>query len=133
MKFSSTLRPLLWGVFGGAIGWWAVLAFVFGWTSAGTANRHADTQASQAVVAALASVCADRFLSLPNAAEKKVALAKALSWERGEIFPKDWVTLPDSNSPDTALIEACSKIVLETKSGPSPSERDAVTTPPREG
>jgi len=44
---------------------------------------------------------------------QKAALAKASSWERREIFPEAWVTLPGDSWPDGNLIAACSKLVLE--------------------
>jgi hypothetical protein len=113
MKFSS-LKPFSWGLGVGAIGWWVVLAFVFGWMSPGTASREADAQTEEAVVAAMAPVCAERFLALPNAAAKKASLADTSSWNRSQLFPEEWVTLPGESWPDSELVSACSKIVLDT-------------------
>jgi hypothetical protein len=43
---------------------------------------------------------------------KKVALSKAESWKRGEEFPKEFVTLPDATYPSSALVKACSTLLL---------------------
>ncbi len=114
MKLPSGTRPVLWGAAGGAIAWWVVLAFVFGWTSAGTAQKQAAVQSDTAVVSALAPICAGKFLAQQDAAVKKAALARAESWKRNEQFPKDWVTLPGGYSPDAHLVEACSALVLKS-------------------
>ena len=127
MKFGSDLKPFSWGLAVGAIGWWVVLAFVFGWMSPGTASKEAAAQTQQAVVAAMAPVCADRFLALPNAAVKKASLAEAASWKRNEFFPEEWVTLPGESSPDLDLVSACTKIVLDT---PVPAAKEKAASVP---
>jgi len=133
MKLFNNFKPFAWGVASGAVGWWIVLAFVFGWTSLGTAERQAAQQAEEAVVAALAPVCADRFLALPKAAEKKATLAKATSWERRDLFPEELVTLPDGSSPDPMLVNACTKIVLETPVPDAAPDKNAASTPGSSG
>lgn len=110
----NNLKPFAWGLVIGAFSWWIALAYGFGWTSASTAREEAARQTQQAVIAAMAPVCADRFLALPNAAVKKTSLAKASSWNRDEFFPEQWVTLPGESSPDPELVSACSKLVLDT-------------------
>lgn len=107
------IKPFTWGAAVGAVAWWIVLSFAFGWTSASTAQKRADRQSEQAVIAALAPLCAANFMSQADAAAKKAALANASSWDRRNLFPKAWVTLPGERYPDTDLIAACSKIVLE--------------------
>ena len=78
----SWIKPFSWGAATGAIALWIVLAFGFGWTSPSTAQKQADRQSEEAVVAALAPVCAANFMAQPDAAAKKAALAKASSWSR---------------------------------------------------
>jgi hypothetical protein len=114
MKYPSGTKPAVWGAVGGAVAWWVVLAFVFGWSSAGTAEKQAAQQSERAVVSALAPICANRFLAQPDAAVKKAALAKVDSWKRRDEFPKDWVTLPGGYSPDGNLVDACSALVLKS-------------------
>ena len=127
MKHLSNLKPVAWGLAGGAVGSWVVLAYVFGWTSPGSVERHVAQQSEQAVVAALAPVCADRFLALPNAAQKRATLAKATSWERRDLFPDEWVTLPGDSSPDLALVNACTQVVLDT---PLPGVKEKTASQP---
>ena len=114
MKVPSGLKPIAWSATGGAVAWWLVLAFVFGWTSAGTADKRAVQQSEQAVISALAPVCATRFLAQSDIAVKKAALAKADSWKRRDEFPKEWVMLPGGYSPNSDLIDACSAMVLKS-------------------
>ena len=128
MKRLNNFQPFAWGFVSGAVGWWVVLAYAFGWTSAGTAHRLAAQQSEQAVVGALAPVCAERFLALPDAAEKRATLAKATSWERADQFPDEWVTLPGESWPDAALINACSKIVLETPPGAAQPTKESTAS-----
>ena len=74
MQLPSEVKPACWGSVGGAIVWWAVLAFGFGWTSAGTAEKIASARSERAVVAALGSICAERFNAQSDAAAKRVTL-----------------------------------------------------------
>jgi hypothetical protein len=61
-------------------------------------------------------VCADKFRALPDADAKKVALSKADSWKRRDEFPKELVTLPGGSYPNSALVDACSTLLLAAKS-----------------
>jgi hypothetical protein len=76
----------------------------------------AKEQSERSVVAALAPVCADKFRALLDAEAKTVALSKADSWKRGEEFPKEFVTLPGESSPSSALVYACSTLLLGPRS-----------------
>jgi hypothetical protein len=121
MNLSSRIKPFAWGAVSGAVLWWIVLAFGFGWMSHGTAQRYAAQQSDDAVVAALAPVCAEKFMAQPNAAIKKAALAEASSWSRRDAFEKEWVTLPGGYSPDIDLVNACSDLVLKSSKASKPS------------
>jgi len=114
MKAHPSIKPAAWGAVGGGIVWWVLLAFVFGWTSAGTAEKQAAQQSETAVVSALAPICAHSFLAQPDVAVKKAALAKADSWQRRDEFFKEWITLPGGYSPDAALVNACTALVLKS-------------------
>ncbi len=116
MTLSTRIKPFAWGAFGGAVLWWIILAYGFGWMSPGTAQKHAAQQSDNAVVAALAPICAEKFMAQPNVAVKKAALANASSWNRRDVFDKEWVTLPGDYSPDIDLVNACSDLVLKSKS-----------------
>ena len=113
MQVPSGLKPALWGAAGGAIVWWAVLAFGFGWTSAATTVKLANARAEKAVVAALAPVCAERFNAQPDVAAKRVKLNDTSSWQRRDLFPKEWVTLPGGSYPSSDLVDVCSNLILK--------------------
>jgi pimeloyl-ACP methyl ester carboxylesterase len=112
----ESLKRLLQGA---AIGVAATIFVGFswgGWSLGSTAARMAKDQSERAVVAALAPVCADKFRALPDAGAKTIALSKVEAWKRGEEFPKDFVTLPGETYPSSALVFACSTLLLAPKS-----------------
>jgi hypothetical protein len=113
MNIPQGMKPALWGAAGGAIVWWVVLAFGFGWTSAGTTEKLASGRAEKAVVAVLAPICAEKFNAQADLAAKRVALTDTRSWVRRELFPKEWVTLPGDSYPNSDLIDVCSDLVLK--------------------
>ena len=61
-------------------------------------------------------MCADKFRALPDAEAKTVALSKVEGWKRGEEFPKELVTLRGETFPNSALVYACSTLLLAPKS-----------------
>lgn len=110
------LKRLLQGAAGGA-----ALTFIVGfgwggWSLSSTADKMAKEQSDVAVVTALAPVCAEKFRALPDAEAKTVALSKAELWKRGDEFPKELVTLPGQTYPSSALVFACSTLLLTPKS-----------------
>jgi hypothetical protein len=112
----ESLKRLLQGAAVGAVGTIVVGFGWGGWSLGSTADRLAKGRSELAVVAALAPVCADKFRALPDAEAKTIALSKADSWKRGEEFPKDFVTLPGESYPSSALVYACSTLLLAPKS-----------------
>ena len=83
-----------------------------GWSLASTADKMAKERSELAVIAALAPVCADKFSALPDADAKKAVLSKIDSWKRRDEFPKEFVTLPGESYPSSALVDACSTLLL---------------------
>jgi hypothetical protein len=112
----ESLNRLLQGAAVGAVATMAVGFGWGGWSLGSTADRMAKERSELAVVAALAPVCADKFRALPDAEAKTVALSKVESWKRAEEFPKEFVTLPGETYPSSALIYACSTLLLTPKS-----------------
>ena len=112
----ESLKRLLQGAAVGAVATIAVGFSWGGWSLGSTAEKMAKERSEVAVVAALAPVCADKFRTLPDAEAKKVALSKVETWKRGEEFPKDFVTLPGEKYPSSALVYACSTLLLAPKS-----------------
>jgi hypothetical protein len=86
-----------------------------GWTLGSTADKMANQRSETAVIAALAPGCAEKFRALPDANARQIALSKADSWKRGDEFPKELVTLQGESSPSSALVDACSKLLLAQK------------------
>ncbi len=80
-----------------------------------TAEKMAKEQASSAVVAVLAPVCAEKFRALPDTDAKQAALIKVDSWKRRDEFPKEFVTLPGETYPSTALVDACYTLLQAPK------------------
>jgi alpha/beta superfamily hydrolase len=116
MLQGESLKRLLQGAAAGAIAT-VVIGFSWGgWSLSSTANTMAKQRSEQAVVAALAPVCADKFRALPDAEAKKVALSKVDSWKRRDEFPKEFVTLPGESYPNSALVDACYTLLLAAKS-----------------
>jgi hypothetical protein len=112
----ESLKRLLQGAAVGAIATMFVGFYWGGWSLGSTADKMAKERSELAVVAALAPVCADKFRALPDAEAKKAALSKADSWKRRDEFPTELVTLPGESYPSSALVDACSKLLLAPKS-----------------
>jgi len=112
----ESLTRLLQGAAVGAVATMIVGFNWGGWSLSSTADKMAKEQSDLAVVKALAPVCADKFRALPDAAAKTVALSKVDSWKRADEFPKEFVTLPGETYPSSALVTACSTLLLAPKS-----------------
>ena len=112
----ESLKRLLQGAAAGAVATIFVGFYWGGWSLGSTADKTAKERSELAVVAALAPVCADKFRALPDPKAKTVALSKVEAWKRGEEFPKQFVTLPGETYPSSALVNACSTLLLAPKS-----------------
>ena len=112
----ESLTRLLQGAAAGAVATMVVGFYWGGWSLGSTADKMAKERSELAVIAALAPVCADKFRALPDAEAKLVSLSKVDSWKRGDEFPKELVTLPGDSYASSALVDACSKLLLAPKS-----------------
>jgi hypothetical protein len=112
----ESLTRLLQGAAAGAVATMFVGFYWGGWSLGSTADKMAKERSDQAVVAALAPVCADKFRALPDAEAKQVALSKVDSWKRRDEFPKEIVTLPGETYPSSALVDACYALLVAPKS-----------------
>ena len=112
----ESLKRLLQGAAAGAVATMFVGFYWGGWSLGSTAYRMANQRSELAVVAALAPVCADKFSALPDADAKKAVLSKIDSWKRRDEIPKEFVTLPGESYPSSALVDACSTLLLAPKS-----------------
>jgi hypothetical protein len=111
----ESLTRLLQGAVAGA-----VIAMIVGfgwggWQLGSTAEKTADERASNAVVAALAPICVDKFQHGADATAELVAMKKIDSWERDSFVTKGgWATFP-GNQPNREVAEACAKILSADK------------------
>lgn len=112
----ESLKRLLQGVAIGVVATIGVGFYAGGWTLASTAEKMANERTENAVVSALAPVCAANFRALPDYEAKKVALSKVDSWRRRSEFPEDMVTLPGESSPNSTLAAACYTLLMAPKS-----------------
>jgi hypothetical protein len=112
----ESLTRLLQGAAAGAVATMFVGFYWGGWSLGSTADKMAKERSDLAVVSALAPVCAEKFRALPDAVAKTAALSKADTWKRRDEFPKDLVTLPGESYPSSALVDACSTLLLASKS-----------------
>jgi hypothetical protein len=113
MNVPKDTKPLLWGaVIGAAV--CAVLGFTWGgWVTGSTARKDADVAAHNATVVALAPFCAERFRAQDGATAKMAELAKASTWERGNVIEKSgFAMMPGSKTSDSDIARACADILL---------------------
>ena len=107
-------KPALWGMAGGAVAM-AIVGFTWGgWTTSGKAEAVALERANDAVVVALAPICADRFRHSADVSANLAAFGKAEAWAKGDFLEKGgWATVPGTNSPDrvTAIANACALLL----------------------
>ena len=107
----ESLTRLLQGAAGGAVVAMIVGFGWGGWQLQSRAEKMADQRADNAVVAALAPICVDKFQHGADASAKLVALKATDSWQRDTFVAKGgWATFPGSE-PNQDVAEACAKIL----------------------
>jgi alpha/beta superfamily hydrolase len=112
MEMPKNISTILWSAAGGA-----ALAMVVGfswggWVTGGTARKDAATAAHDAVVVALAPICAERFRSQGDAPAKIAELAKESSWQRGNVIEKSgYALMPGSKTTDSDVARACAEML----------------------
>ena len=120
MRFPTNTKPMVWGAVVGAVACMIVGFSWGGWVTGGTARKDAATAAHDAVVVALAPICADRFRTQGDAPAKIAELAKASSWERGSVVEKSgYALMPGSKTTDSDVARACAEM-LATRRLPRP-------------
>jgi hypothetical protein len=108
----ESLKRLLQGVAVGAVVTICVGFNWGGWTLGGTAKQMADTQASSAVVAALAPICVVQFQSAPDAPSQLALLKKVSTWEQDTFIEKGgWDKMPGSKLSDNGVARVCANML----------------------
>jgi len=112
MQVPANTKPILWGAVGGAVVC-AIVGFTWGgWVTGGSARQQAAASARDAVVTALAPICAERFRAQADGAAQVAALAKSSSWERGAIVEKSgFALMPGSKTTDSDVARACGEML----------------------
>jgi hypothetical protein len=112
----ESLTRLLQGVAVGAVATLIVGFYWGGWVTGGSAQAMAQRGAKDAVVAALAPICVDKFQHQSNAAANLVELKTISSWQQGSFIEKGgWATLPGATSPDSTVARACAELLGNLK------------------
>jgi hypothetical protein len=87
-----------------------------GWQMQSNAERAADTRVDAAVVAALTPICVEKFRSSADVKATQVALDATDSWRRDNFVEKGgWATFAGNKEPNSAVAEACAKILSDNK------------------
>lgn len=111
----DSLTRLVQGAAGGCI---ITLIVGFGWAGwmlQSKAQKLADESTTNAVVAALAPICVDKFQHAADAKATLVALKSTDSWKQDSFVEKGgWATFPGS-APNQSVAEACAKILNDQK------------------
>jgi len=116
MLRGESLKRLLQGVAIGAVATMIVGFSWGGWTLGGTARHMADTQASSAVVAALAPICVAQFQSAADAPARLAELKKISSWQQDAFIEKGgWDKMPGGKSVDSGVARACANMLDSLK------------------
>lgn len=92
----------------------AIVGFSWGgWVTGGTARKEAMMASHDAVVAALAPVCAARFQAQAEAPGKLTALVKTSSYERGQMIEKaGFATIIGNDSVTSDVASACAEMLV---------------------
>jgi hypothetical protein len=105
-------KAYLWGAVGGAV-IASILGFTWGgWVTGSTASKNATQASREAVVAALAPICATGYRAQADGTTKVTELTKVSMWERGTVIEKSgFATMPGSKSSDSDVARACAEIL----------------------
>ena len=114
MNIPIETKPALWGIVGGAVAL-AIVGFSWGgWITGGKAETAALIRVDDAVVAALAPVCVEKFQRAGEAPANLVALKKVETWSQGEFVEKGgWAAVPGTHSSArvSAVAKACALLL----------------------
>jgi len=123
MKIPVETKPALWGAAAGATAL-AIAGFAWGgWLTGAKAETMAGKRADDAVVAALAPVCVDRFERASDASANRAALAKVESWNQGDFVEKGgWAATSAAGAASSpggqvaAVAKACADLLVKSGS-----------------
>jgi hypothetical protein len=110
MNIPTNTKPWIQGAVVGAVAA-AIVGFSWGgWVTGGSSDKRAAVAAHDASVAALASICAERFRAQGDAAVKLVELGKTSTWDRGGFIERSgFAIMPGSKTADSDVARACAE------------------------
>lgn len=106
-------KRLFQGLIVGAVGT-IVIGFAWGgWHLNSTVEEQVASATQTAMVAALAPICADKFVRAATGDKGLIVKLKAVSaWERNNHLMKTgWATFPGGAEPDDNVAEACATML----------------------
>jgi hypothetical protein len=114
MNIPVETKPAVGGAIVGAVAV-AIAGFSWGgWTTGARAEAVAVQRSNDAVVVALAPICAERFQHATGATTNLAELKKVDAWSRGDFVEKGgWATTPGPGSADqlSAVAKACAVLI----------------------
>jgi len=112
MNMPTNTKPWIQGAAVGAIAL-AIVGFSWGgWVTGGSADKRAAAAAHDAVVVALAPICAQRFSAQGDVTAKLGELSKTSSWDRGGFIERSgFATMPGSKTSDSDVARACAELL----------------------
>jgi len=106
MNIPVEVKPAAWGVVAGVILTLIVGFWLAGWYTAGSAQKLASDTADNAVVDALAPICAADFQSSATN-DQKATLTKTATYDRADLIKKVVGTIPGQKEISAPLANAC--------------------------
>lgn len=108
MNIPEWTKPGVYGAIAGAIAI-SIIGFNWGgWTTSGTAQKMANTQAAQAVTRAMVPICLNASGADPDRAAKLVTLTESTGFNRRRVMMETgWANLPGTDTGDRDLAAAC--------------------------
>jgi hypothetical protein len=113
---TDMIKSSVYGAFGGAVAL-AIVGFGWGgWVTGGSAELTAKTSSENAVVAALAPICAAQFQKAPDAAAQQAVLVTKGSWEQKKLVEAaGWAHMPGSTEVAAGVANACANLITKLK------------------
>jgi len=112
-KLPKNTQPALLGAVAGAVLSVWVGFDALGWKTQSAAETATNRKADSAVVAALASICHDRFSQARDFRARLAALEKLDSYARGEAIAKGgWATMLGAKEPKAGVGEECANLLF---------------------
>lgn len=106
--FQPTKTMLLWSCVA-CVALTMIIGFSWGgWTTAGTAAEMVDDAAHDAKAELAATICAEKFLGMPDVAAQLAQLKETSTWKRDDFIKNGgWVTLAGLEKPVPGAAELC--------------------------